>query len=120
MNIKDYHVVLSVTDRGNILDHKPLAQYWRLRYAISATPLNSVTLTMPRIDIQGTVYNSEPIAMNLDSFLNAHGFSNADIRRWLEHKRWTRTGTLLLFKVSFNNNVLNYTLVGKVEKDRNL
>ncbi len=116
MIIKDYHIVFSVTNGGNILDHRPLSQYWKIRYAISATRLRGVTLTMPRKDLDGIIHESAPINMNLDSFLNGNGFSNADVSRWLQHKHWTRTGTLLLFKASFTNNVLDYKLIGKVDK----
>ena len=113
--MRDYHVVLSVTYGGNILDHKPLVQYWRIRAEIGSQEIEQVTLTMPSQEHDGTLNPSAPIEMNLQTFLNAHGFSNANIRRWLAFKHWTRTGTLLLFKVTFKNKTLNYTLLGKVD-----
>ena len=118
--MKDSFVIMSVTNNGNILDHKPLVQYLRVRYAIGNSNIRQLTLTMPRIDKEGVIYPSAPIDMNVQTFQNGHGFSNADIKRWLEHKHWTRTGTLLLFKVGFRKNTLNYTLVGKVDTNLNL
>ena len=43
-------------------------------------------MTIPRIERDGTRYETAPIEMNLESFKNGRGFSNADIRRWLEDK----------------------------------
>lgn len=113
--MKDFFIILSVTNGGETLNHKPLIQYLRIRYAIGKSNINQLTLTMPIKDRAGVVHPKAQSEMNVQSFYNGNGFSNADIKRWLEHKHWTRTGTLLLFKVSFRNNVLNYTLVGKVD-----
>ena len=70
---------------------------------------------MPRIDVDGTFHPAAPIAMNLLAFRRGRGFSNADIRRWLEREGWTETGTLLLYKVTFRRGRLDYKLVGKVD-----
>lgn len=113
--MKDYHIIISVTNGGGQLNHKPLVQYWRLRYAIGHNTIKRITLTMPRIESDGTFHVSAPIDMNIEAFYNGYGFSNADIKRWLQLKHWTRTGTLLLFKVSLAKKMLNYTLVGKVD-----
>ena len=113
--MKDYHVILRVADKGSQLNHVPLVQYWLVRYEIGTRTLNSLTLTMPRKDIAGNVYPSAPIEMNIESFYNGYGFSCADIKRWLQHKHWDN-GTLLLFKVSFKKNHLDYKLIGRVDK----
>ena len=114
--MKNYHIILRVADYGNQLNHVPLVQYWLVRYEIGTSNISHVTLTMPRIDKDGHEYPSAPIEMSRDSFLKGYGFSNADIKRWLQHKRWGN-GTLLLFRVSFKRNHLNYRLMGKVDKN---
>ncbi len=113
--MKDYHVILSVAAKGGQLNHVPLVQYWRLRHEIANNAITSLTLTMPSKDIDGTIHPSAPIQMNVDSFKKGYGFSNADINRWLREKKW-KSGTLLLFKVSFKKNHLDYKLVGIVDK----
>ena len=117
--MKDFFVILSVTNGGETLNHKPLVQYLRIRYAIGKSRINQLTLTMPIIDRDGVIHQDAHSEMNVQSFYNGLGFSNANIKRWLEHKHWTKTGTLLLFKVGFRNNILNYTLVGKVNTNLN-
>lgn len=117
MKLKNYHVILSVTDKGNILDHLPLSQYWQLRYDIGTRQIDRITLTLPVKDSNGT-FKSTSLEMNVDTFNNRHGFSSNEVRRWLKDKGWTRTKTLLLFQVSFEMGHLDYKLVGKVEKER--
>jgi len=113
--MKDYHIILSVTDHGNILDHLPLRQYHRILGEHPIDTIRRVTLTMPRIDADGTFHAASPVDMNLQSFRRGWGFANADIRRWLEREGWTETGTLLLFKVTFMRGRLDYKLIGKVD-----
>ena len=114
--MRNYHVILRVADNGRQLNHVPLAQYWLIRYEIGTSQISQLTLTMPRIDSNGNAYPKAPIALNIDSFLNGNGFSNADISRWLQSQKY-KNGTLLLFKVTFKNNHLDYSLVGKVNRD---
>ena len=113
--MKDYHVILSVAAKGGQLNHVPLVQYWRLRHEIANSAIKSLTLTMPCKDIDGIIHPIAPIQMNVESFYKGYGFSNADINRWLREKKW-KSGTLLLFKVSFKKNHLDYKLVGIVDK----
>lgn len=113
--MKDYHVILRLANRRGMLDHVPLVQYWRVRYDVGSSQISRLTITMPRIDINGTLHPSEPIEMNVEAFLNGRGFSNADIKRWIEYMHWGN-GALLLFKVSFKKNHLDYKLVGKVDE----
>lgn len=113
--MKDYHVILRVADNGGQLNHVPLVQYWLIRYEIGASVIKRLTLTMPRKEIDGTIHPISSIEMNVDSFYNGHGFSNADVKRWLQHKHWGK-GTLLLFRVSFKKNHLDYKLLGRVDK----
>ncbi|MBO6169719.1 MAG: hypothetical protein J6O51_07075 [Bacteroidales bacterium] len=113
--MKDYYVILSVSAKGGQLNHVPLVQYWRIRYEIASSAVKQLTLTMPCKDREGTVHPSAPIQMNIKSFYDGNGFSNADINRWLHQMKW-ESGTLLLFKVSFKKNHLDYRLVGRVDK----
>ena len=113
--MRDYHVILSVTNGGEQLNHLPLEQYRRVLREVPQESINRVTMTIPRIERDGTRYETAPIEMNLESFKNGRGFSNADIRRWLEDKGWI--DAILLFCVSFSNGTLDYTLVGRVETE---
>ena len=98
-----------------MLDHVPLVQYWRIRFEIGTSQIRRLTLTMPRMEENGAVLPSEPIEMNVEAFLNGRGFSNADIKRWIEYMHWGN-GALLLFKVSFKRNHLDYRLIGRVDE----
>lgn len=113
--MKDYHVILSVAPNGGQLNHVPLVQYWRIRHEIACSAVKQLTLTMPCKDREGTIHPIAPIPMNVESFYSGYGFSNADVNRWLHDMRWGK-GTLLLFKVSFIKNHLDYRLVGRVDK----
>ncbi len=117
MKLKNYHVILSVTDKGRILDHLPLSQYWQVRYDIGTSIIKRITFTVPVKDGDGRV-KSTSWEMNVDTFNNHHGFSSGDIRQWLKDKGWTKTKTLLLFQVSFEKGHLDYKFVGKVDKEQ--
>ena len=113
--MKDYYVILKLADRRGMLNHVPLIQYLRVRSEIRADQIRRLTLTMPRREIDGTIHPSEPIEMNVETFLNGRGFSNADVKRWIQHMHWGN-GALLLFKVSFKRNHLDYKFIGKVDE----
>ncbi len=113
--MKDHHVILRLANRRGMLDHVPFVQYWRVRYEIGTSRIRQLTLTMPRREDNGIIHPSEPIEMNVDAFLNGRGFSNADIKRWIEYMHWGN-GALLLFKVSFKRNHLDYKLIGRVDE----
>ena len=113
--MRDYHIILNVTNGGGQLNHKPIAQYRRILGEHPIDTIRKVTLTMPRIDADGAFYAAVPVEMNIQSFRRGLGFANADICRWLEREGWTETGTLLLFKVTFRRGRLDYKLIGKVD-----
>jgi hypothetical protein len=113
--MRDYHIILNVTNGGEQLNHKPIVQYRRVLEEHPMDSIRRVTLTMPRIDAEGAFHPAAPITMNLLAFRRGRGFSNSDIRRWLEGEGWAETGTLLLYKVTFRRGRLDYKLVGKVD-----
>lgn len=113
--MRDYYIILNVTNGGEQLNHQPIAQYRRVLGEHPIETIRRVTLTMPRIEVDGTFHAAAPIEMNLQSFRHGFGFANADIRRWLEREGSTETGTLLLFKVTFKRGRLDYNYVGTVD-----